>query len=70
MKGLSLSIGIDFDKSSEPERSQQVNISSEIVELSRQYPMFSEEEHRLKTDVRECDINSTALRSVPPHAIL
>ena len=63
MKNLLLE-DIGFDRSSEPERNQeqQSNISSDISELSRQYPMFSEEEHRLRNDLRSCDINSTALR--------
>ena len=63
MKGLFLE-DMGFDTSSEPDRNQQqhVKISSDIFELSRQYPMFSEEEDRLRNDLRACDINSTALR--------
>ena len=63
MKGLLLE-DMGFDTTSEPERNQQqqIKISSDIFELSRQYPMFSEEEDRLRNDLRACDINSTALK--------
>ena len=63
MKGIALN-DTGYDQSTKPDMSQPhpVKTSSDILELSKHYPLFSEDEDRLRNDLRESDINSTALR--------
>ena len=54
----------DYDQSTIIDITQQHSekTSSDILELSKHYPLFSEDEDRLRSDLKESDVNSTALR--------
>ena len=44
------------------EQSETNRECQDIVDLSKQFPMFSEEPDRLRDDLRQSDVNSTSLR--------
>ena len=44
------------------EHSETNRECQDIVDLSKQFPMFSEEPDRLREDLKQSDINSTYLR--------
>ena len=48
----------------EKEALGSINPCQDIVELSREFPMFSEEMERLREDLRHSEINDTSLRYV------
>ena len=66
LKGICLEEVSGIEKRSnnpgDEEQSETDIDSQDIVDISKQFPMFSEEPHRLRDDLKQSNINSTSLR--------